>query len=68
MTIIVNDIDNHDAPMAMIETKTTTAKQIQDIIDDIKCTVEDYNTDDIIDRLPEDCKWQSIEGDAAVYF
>ena len=68
MTILVRDKDNHGEPMAMIATKTTTAKQIQEIIDDVRRTVDCYCDEDIEERLPIDCLWIGIGGDDEVWF
>lgn len=71
MIIMLKDVETLDTD-AVIITKTTTADEIQDIIDTVKTELEgEWQFDDIADRLPDDCEihtvW-AIDELATVYY
>lgn len=66
MTFLLLDKDNKMSPAAMIEAETTTADELQDIIDEMKSTVDGYCSDDLEARLPADCKICWIDGDEEI--
>lgn len=57
--ILLKDIEDNTTD-AIITTETTTAKEIQEIIDNVKSEVEDWSCEDIFNALPEDCNVQTL--------
>lgn len=57
--ILLKDIEDGNVD-AIIKTKTTTAEEIQNIIDKVKSEVEDWTDEDIFNALPEDCKAKRV--------
>ena len=58
-TILLRDINDKRID-AIITTKNTTAKEIQEIINKVKAEIEDYSCDDIFKELPKDCTVQTL--------
>ena len=56
MIMILKDLVSDDMD-AIVTSETTTREEIQIIIDTVKSELEDeWQTEDIIERLPKDCK------------
>lgn len=56
MVILLTDLEENTAD-AVIVTETTTAEQINDIINKVKFDLEsEWQFDDIVNNLPKDCK------------
>ena len=54
MIILVKDLYDKDV-IAILKTRKTDAEKIKDIIDDVKAEYpEDYDWDDVLERLPDD--------------
>ena len=62
MRIILLDKDDKYYPTAVIETETTTAQEIENIVNEVESTIDEYCFEDIEDRLPSDCKVFAIYG------
>ncbi len=55
MVILLNDLEE-GVTDAVIVTKETTAEEVEDIIYKVKESDSEWQFDDIINNLPEDCK------------
>ena len=67
MIILVRDLYDKSDVIAILQTKTTTADQVKEIIEEVKSEYEeDYTFDDVLERLPEDV--ELIEDRDSVYF
>lgn len=67
MIILVRDLYDKSDVIAILQTKTTTADQIKEIIEEVKSEYEeDYTFDDVLERLPADV--ELIEDRDSVYF
>ena len=67
MKILLRDKDEKYQAVAIIETETSTAEEVQHAIYKVK-EIEDYNSEDLEAGLPEDCtiSWYDRETDAEV--
>lgn len=67
MIILVRDLYDKSDVIAILQTKTTTADQVKEIIEEVKSEYEeDYTFDDVLERLPADV--ELIEDRDSVYF
>lgn len=67
MIILVRELYDKSDVIAILQTKTTTADQIKEIIEEVKSEYEDdYMFDDVLERLPADV--ELIEDRDSVYF
>jgi len=74
MTYLLRDMDNHDEPSAMITTETLTAKEVQDLIDEMEYKIGeeeygDYDSELLTEILEgKGCTIKWIGGDDEVYW
>lgn len=60
------DKDNEMKPSAVIATETTTAQELQNIINKMESTVDGYCSDDLEARLPAGCYIYWINDDEKI--
>jgi len=53
--ILLKSLSNDDVNVIIIS-ETTSGDDIQKIIDEVKAENEEWQCDDVLDRLPDDCK------------
>lgn len=66
--IVLRDKDTSHGEIVGIIRTERSAEEIQNIIYEVTSTIEAYNTDDIIEALPDDCVYEDIDYDSEVWF
>ena len=65
--ILLKDLSS-DRVDAVIMTQTTTADEIQRIIDEVKADKPEWEVDDVYDVLPGDCQIYTADFEETVYW
>lgn len=68
MIYILRDKDKEYEPTAIIETNTTTATEIQIVINTMKRLIDNYDEADLVTALPADCKITWINKNEMLYW